>query len=140
MLTKIRSPFDELEIFTNFFNDKPFFNDFRKLENTPKINIKENEKDFQVEVSAPGYKKEDFKLNVEKDILTLSVEKSQTTEDKKDSYYRKEFSQSSFQKSFSLNDEINKEKINASYNNGILYITLEKKEKELPKLKSIEVQ
>ncbi|MEM6299955.1 MAG: Hsp20/alpha crystallin family protein [Bacteroidota bacterium] len=110
---------------------------------SPAVNVKETEKSFELEVAAPGLKKEDFNISLDEDILKISAErKTETTEDKEDERYsRREFSYQSFARSFSLPETVNKESIAASYNEGVLSITLPKVEiKEEPKVeRTIEI-
>jgi len=94
----------------------------------PAVNIKENDKNFEIEVAAPGLSKEDFKVNVEKNILTVSSEKEVHKETDKNNFMRKEFGYNSFSRSFSIPETINMEKIKASHKNGILTIELPKQE------------
>lgn len=99
----------------------------------PSVNIKETENGFDVEVAAPGFEKEDFNIEVNKDILTISSEKkveSETTE--KDNYTRREYNYQSFKRSFTLPESADTEKIAANYKNGILAISIPKKEEEKP--------
>jgi HSP20 family protein len=84
-------------------------------------------------MAAPGLTKEDFKINVENDVLTVSNEKKTETSEKNEKYTRKEFSYSSFLRSFTLPEIVDMEKINAGYENGILTLTLPKKEEAKPK-------
>lgn len=98
----------------------------------PKVNIKENESGFEVEIAAPGMKKEDFNIMLDKDILTISSEKNEET-DESSIYLRKEFDYQSFQREFTLPDTADGEKIKGAYKNGILTITIPKKEEAKPK-------
>ena len=100
----------------------------------PAINIIEQEKDFRVELAVPGTTKEDFKVNVTADNeLVISLEKHNEKEDKeekeghKGTYLRREFSYTSFQQSFSLPDDVDRQKISAKVENGVLTIALPKK-------------
>jgi len=79
-------------------------------------------------LAAPGMKKEDFKIDVDGNILTISSEKEENKEDKNKKFTRKEYSYSSFSRSFSLPEEIKQEKINAKYEDGVLKISLPRKE------------
>ncbi len=103
----------------------------------PPVNIRETETAFVVELSAPGQQKSDFNIEVDNDLLTISSKSSneQTTTEGK--YTRREFSFSSFQRSFTLPDSVNEDQINAAYENGILSITLPKKDEALPKSKRL---
>jgi HSP20 family protein len=100
----------------------------------PSVNIRENENSFVVEMAAPGMKKEDFQVELKNNVLSIKSEvQNQTTENK--GYTRREFSYQSFQRSFNLNNKVvDDAKITARYENGILMLTLPKKEeaKEKP--------
>lgn len=101
----------------------------------PAVNIRENENEFEIEVAAPGMRKEDFKVNLDHDILVVSSEKKEEKkEEKKGNYSRHEFSYQSFQRSFSLPEAlVDGDKITASYEEGILHIHLPKREEAKPK-------
>lgn len=101
----------------------------------PAVNIKETADDFGIEVAAPGKSKEDFKLSLDQDMLTISTEKKKEETEKKDNYTRKEFSFSAFKRSFELPKSVNKEEIKATYTDGILYVTLPKREEDKVKPK-----
>jgi len=108
-----------------------------KRTTTPSVNIKESSIAFTVDVAAPGKKKEDFKVELNKNVLTISTEsKSEATEgEAKTTYRRKEFNYQSFSRSFNLDNRvIDRENIAATYENGILSLTLPKREeaKEKP--------
>jgi len=96
----------------------------------PAVNIQETEDNFSVEVAAPGKTKEDFNIELDNDVLTISSEdkKEQETTEKSGRYTRKEFSYSTFKRAFSLPDSVDSEKISAAYNNGVLEISLPKRE------------
>jgi len=95
---------------------------------TPTANIIENTKDYRIEMAAPGLEKKDFHISVENDLLTISAEKEEKTEEKNDAYTSKEFSYNSFSRSFRLPENWVADKVDAKYENGILKITLPKKE------------
>jgi HSP20 family protein len=122
-----------------FFNVKPGF-----VKNTPAVNVKEDEKQFTLEVAAPGLQKENFNLQVEDGVLAISAEtKTETSEtEEKGNYTRKEFSYQSFKRSFTLDDEsVDSENITAKYENGILNVSIPKKVKteEEKKAKTISI-
>lgn len=96
----------------------------------PAVNIQENEESFLVEVAAPGKSKKDFKVELDNEILTISSEEKQEKEANENygKYTRKEFSYNSFKRAFSLPDTVDSEKISASYKNGVLEISLPKRE------------
>ena len=102
------------------------------------VNIRETENAYAVELMAPGLKKEDFNIELDNDLLTISSEvKTEKTEQEEGKYTRKEFSYISFRRSFTLPETVNAEDINAAYQDGILKITLPKKEEALPKPKRL---
>jgi HSP20 family protein len=94
----------------------------------PAVNITENKDDYNVSLAAPGMKKEDFNIDVEGNMLTISCEKEEKKEEKETKFTRKEYSYSSFERSFTLPDEVNKDKIEARYEDGVLKLVLPKKE------------
>ncbi|MFN3640803.1 MAG: Hsp20/alpha crystallin family protein [Flavobacterium sp.] len=105
--------------------------------NVPAVNIKETDTSYVVELAAPGKRKEDFIIELEDSVLTISTE-TKSEKDEKDNegrYTRREFSYSSFKRAFTLPDTVNDFEINASYENGVLHITLPKKEEALPRPK-----
>lgn len=101
----------------------------------PAVNVKENPNAFVIEVAAPGMKKENFKVDYENGRLTISSEFKNKREDKEgETITRREFSYQSFQRSFTVTEDVvNAEKISANYNDGILLITLPKREEVKPK-------
>ena len=107
----------------------------------PSVNVKENEKDFQVEVAAPGFEKKDFKIDCNDGMLTLQAEREEKKEEtEKGEMMRKEFSYSSIKRSFNLPANIDEEGISARYENGILHLQLPKvKSAEAPPAKTIKV-
>lgn len=104
--------------------------------NIPAVNITENKEDYAVSLAVPGLKKEDFNINVNGSMLTISCEKEENKEEKGKKFTRKEFNYSSFSRSFTLPDEINKEKIDAHYTDGVLKLTMPKKEEAKKKVPS----
>ena len=94
----------------------------------PAVNIVENKDNFEVSLAAPGMQKDDFKIDIDANTLTISAEREENKEEKADRYTRKEFNYSSFSRSFSLPDWVNKDKIDASYEHGLLKLVLPKTE------------
>lgn len=94
----------------------------------PAVNVVEKEDSFLLEVAAPGLKKDDFRIKLDNQMLSISAEVSSTEEEKKERYTRREFWFGSFERSFNLPKTINLEQIRADYNEGILRVTLPKKE------------
>ena len=96
--------------------------------NVPAVNITDNKDDFKVSLAVPGMKKEDFNIDVEGNMLTISSEKEENKEEKENQYTRREDSFSSFSRSFTLPEEVNREKIEAKYEDGVLKLMLPKRE------------
>lgn len=103
----------------------------------PAMNVKETKTGYEVELAAPGFDKKDFEVAIKDGCLVVSVEKSNTVEDKEEGYTRKEFSYSSFQKSISLPENVEGEKVKATYKDGILRMDLSKKKESKHKTKKI---
>lgn len=126
------------------FFDKDFFPFQSKLAKmgtlVPAVNIKETKENYTFEVAVPGVNKEDLNLSVKNGLLTISSEKKEEKEDKKEDYTRREFSFNSFSRSFSLPEHIDEDKIQASYDKGVLNLLIPKKEaNEDHKNKKIEI-
>ena len=120
-----------LTIFEDFFkpwNNMLDFDGWKRMLTVPSVNITENADAYNVALAAPGLKKDDFKIDVEGAMLTISCEKEDSSEEKDERYTRKEYSYSSFSRSFNLPDEVNSEKIDATYHDGVLKLILPKKE------------
>ncbi|UII78879.1 Hsp20/alpha crystallin family protein [Flagellimonas sp. CMM7] len=105
--------------------------------NLPAVNIKNNTENFELELSVPGGNKDDFKVEVDNDVLTISTEVKTEDKEIKENYSRKEFSFSSFKRAFTLPETVDGTKIDAAYENGILRLTLPKKEEALPRPKRL---
>jgi len=123
--------------FFNLFNDA-LINSVGETEKNliksrPAVNVIEGKEDFRLEVAAPGLKKSDFNIHIEKDVLTISA-KAENEKTKGVKYSRKEFDYNEFKRTFHLPKTIDTTKIDAKFEDGILYLTLAKKEeaKELP--------
>ena len=121
------------------FLENDFFDwsnrNFSKTNTTiPAVNIKEDEDGFKVEMSAPGLEKDDFKIELTNSLLTISCEKQEESENvENEKYSRKEFSYQSFTRSFNLPEIAENDKIEAKYENGILMVSIPKKEEAKPK-------
>jgi HSP20 family protein len=125
-------------VFDRFFENDLFDWSNRNFSTTnttlPSVNIKESTEDFEVEVAAPGFTKNDFKIQLNHDLLTISTEKvTDTDTNDGQSFTQREFSYQSFSRSFTLPNTIDSEKIAAKYENGILRINIPKKEEVRPK-------
>ena len=109
----------------------------------PSVNITDQENHFLMELAAPGLEKADFNIAIENDNLVIAVEKkSEKEETEKGKFTRREFNYSAFKRSFFLDEKINREGISASYENGVLRITLPKKDEtwKKPSAKTIEIK
>ncbi|TBX70364.1 Hsp20/alpha crystallin family protein [Flavobacterium silvisoli] len=107
--------------------------------NIPAVNIKETDTHYSLELAAPGKSKDDFTIEIDHNVLTVSSEMKNESEQKDDTgrYTRREFSYASFRRAFTLPDTVNTEDINANYENGVLLVTLPKKQEALPKPKRL---
>lgn len=106
----------------------------------PKVNIKETPDSFIVDMAVPGLKKSDFQIDLDHQVLSISVESRDENEQEEGNYTRKEFGYASFKRTFTLPESVNDEKINANYSDGILSITLPKKDEAKKKpSRSIEI-
>ncbi len=121
-------------LFSDFFNRDLFDSSGSNFSNTgttlPAVNIKETKENFEVEMAAPGMTKNDFKVELDGNLLTITSETNNQIEDNEgDRYSRKEFSYQSFQRSFTLpKDVVDADKINAKYEDGVLRLLIPKKE------------
>ncbi len=117
-------------VFTDFFPWKDGFNEgfFGREFNVPAVNITDEKDEFKVSLAAPGLKKEDFKIDLDGNLLRISSEKEEKKEEKEKNYTRKEYNYSSFERSFTLPEDVVKEKIEAKYEDGVLKLVLPKKE------------
>lgn len=129
------------EVFNDFF-DTDFMT--RTKATAPAINVKETEKDYTVEVAAPGMTKDDFNVNIDKNgnlHIHMEAHTEKKEEDKKSHYLRREFAYSKFEQTLLLPDDVEKEAIAARVNDGVLTVTLPKMAKpECPAARQIEVK
>jgi HSP20 family protein len=128
------------DMFSNFFDSD--FNDFLTRRYTePLANIIEHPDSFQLELAAPGMKKDDFKINLENSVLTISSEVTDEHEEEKKNFTRREYYYGAFSRSFTLPKTINTDKIQAEYESGVLKVILPKKdEAKLEVKKEIKIQ
>ena len=117
--------------FDNFFDNSlgtEFLSNFNTGITLPAVNIKETNNEFILELAIPGMKKSDFIIDVENKVLSISSEVKSENEEKNEIYTRREFGYSSFKRTFTLPDSIESDKVKASYKDGILIVTLPKRE------------
>ncbi len=99
----------------------------------PAVNVKETSDEYVIELAAPGMEKKDFRINFKNNVITISSERENEKEEKKENYTRREFSYQSFQRAFTVPENaVLGDKIGASYHNGILKVTLPKREEVKP--------
>ncbi|MBI1782390.1 MAG: Hsp20/alpha crystallin family protein [Sphingobacteriales bacterium] len=133
MATRDLMRFNNERLFPTVFNDffKPwnewFDSDLMKTMTVPSVNVIENDKHYKLTMAAPGLKKDDFKIDIDGDIITISAETKVEKEEKDEKFSRKEYSYKTFSRSFTLPEIVNAEKIDAVYENGELKLMLPKK-------------
>ena len=118
-----------MESFVNDFFGRDWLNDSLFTTNkVEKVNIAEDENSYGIELAIPGFKKEDVKIELNDGLLTISsdIENKNKNEDEKDNYIRKEYHKSSFSRSFYVPDDVDTDTIEASMENGLLSVTLNK--------------
>jgi len=139
------NPFGVSKSFDNFFPDNFWTNisDFAGSDfflSNPSTNVTETADSFKIELAAPGLDKEDFQINIENDNLTIEANKESKTEEKDEQFMRREFNYASFKRSFHLPDSVDTEGIKAAYKNGVLNLTLPKKdEAKVQPVKKIDI-
>jgi HSP20 family protein len=124
----------------SFLGSDDFFNSdfFEEDSLMPAMNVKETDKEFEIEFAAPGFTKKDFEVTIDDNMLNVCGEKKHEDEEKKDEYTRKEFSYNSFRRSLSLPKSVNAEQdIKAVYKDGILKLNLLKKEEAKKQSKKV---
>jgi HSP20 family protein len=107
---------------------KTMFEGMEKKFSMPAVNVNETKEVFNLSLAAPGLSKNDFKIDIDGNMLTISAEKDEEKEEKDKNYSRREYNYSSFSRTFTIPEEVNMEKIDARYEDGVLKILLPKKE------------
>ncbi len=119
-------------VFSDFFDNDDFLSpkwmNWVSEQSMPAVNITENDKEFRLEMAAPGYEKKDFSISVDNDMLKISAEKEEEMKTDKDSFCRREFSYRSFERSFRLPKAVEGDTIDANYEQGLLKVRLPKKQ------------
>jgi len=126
------------DVFESVFNDSLLTD--RLVSRVPAVNIAETDGDFQIELAVPGLKKEDFKINIDKNVLSISSEKKNENSQEGKKFGKREYSYTSFTRSFTLPETIDHNKIDAAYVDGILRLTIAKKEEAKVQSREIAVQ
>lgn len=138
LIRKNKDPFWFLDrTFEDFSND--FFG-FPFQSNSPATNIKETDVQYLIDMSIPGFNKENVTINVEDGVLTVSGNIEENKEETNDKWHRKEFRSQSFSKRWYIPEDAEAEKISAKFENGILNITLDKKTPVLPEKKTYQIE
>jgi HSP20 family protein len=123
-----------LNAFPSFFNELFADSNYSHSPATlPAANISENENGFQISLAAPGFEKEDFKIEIHQKALKISVSKEINDEENKEKYLKREFNFESFTRTFRLPASVDIEAIDALYINGVLNLSIPKKEEAKPK-------
>jgi len=128
------------KMFNNFFRGDIQDEDSAFMAWTPAVDIAEHDDEYLVKVELPGVNKDDVKITIESNVLTIRGEKKQERETKKENYHRVERNYGSFQRSFTLPSTVKSDKIDASYKDGILSISLPKAEEAKPKQIEVKVK
>ncbi len=126
-----RSPVVFNELFNNFFDG--MLNSNPVTSKVPAVNISETDDNFKLELAAPGFKKDDFKVRIDNDILNISAEQKTEKKESNERFTRKEFAFESFSRSFTLPELVDAEKVSASYENGVMTLVVPKREEAKPK-------
>ena len=126
------------DVFDSVWNDT-FFGD-RLTSRVPAVNIAESDNNFHIELAVPGLKKEDFKINLEKNLLSVSAEKKADNTEETKKYTKREYSYSSFVRSFTLPDTVDYANITAEYTDGVLHINVAKKEEAKIQTREINIK
>lgn len=126
------------DVFESVFNDSVLTD--RLVSRVPAVNIAETENDFQIELAVPGLKKEDFKINIDKNVLSISAEKKEENNEEGKKYSKREYSYTSFVRSFTLPEIVDHAKIDAAYIDGILKLNVAKKEEAKVQAREIAVK
>lgn len=124
--------------FTSIIDDLFLNQDWSRIDSkVPAVNIIEADDHFDIELAAPGKKKSDFEIELEEGVLTISSETLTKSSENECNFTHKEFGYSSFKRSFNIPDTVALDKISASYKEGILTLSLTKKDEALPQPKKM---
>jgi HSP20 family protein len=133
------SPFNELvnEFFGRDLSHFLGSDDLKR--NMPSVNITASDVDYTLRMLAPGFRKEDLKMHLENDVLTISAEQRDEQLRETEQYTRREFSHSAFSRSFRLPEDVDGRGISASFRDGVLQVTLPKREESKPRVQQIDI-
>lgn len=142
-MTLLKRQDNYLPSILNHFFEGEFFKDGNLSSNrfsVPSVNILNHEKNFEIEVATPGFNKEDFSIELNKNVLKISTSHSEEINDKPGNYTRREFHYGSFVRNFTLPELADTNKISAEYTNGILRLTIPKMEAAIDTNKRIQIK
>jgi HSP20 family protein len=123
-----------------FFDDNFWEADSKLTYGNVPVNVRETEQQYELDVIAPGCRKEDFSINISDNILTVSFTSKQESNEQKTGWVRNEYTLRSFSRSFTLDDTVDVNQVNASYSDGILHLALAKNEKAKKVSRNIQVK
>ena len=126
------------DVFDSILNDS-FLSD-KLSSRVPAVNISETENEFHIELAAPGLKKEDFKINLDKNVLSVSADKKVENVEEGKKFSKREYNYTSFTRSFTLPESVDHSKIEAGYTDGILKLTVAKREEAKIQTREIAVK
>ena len=127
-----------IDVFDTILNDR-FLSD-RAITKVPAVNIAENENGFDIELAVPGLNKEDFKISVDKNVLSVSADKKTENVEEGKKFSKREYNYTSFTRSFTLPESVDHSKIEAGYTDGILKLTVAKREEAKIQTREIAVK
>lgn len=128
MLVRRNYPvFNTLDKWFDDFFTNDVSNLFEKVSTLPAVNIKEREKDYMIEIAAPGFKKDDFEIELDNNVLIVSSNKKEEKVEDKHNYTKREFNYSEFKRTFTLPETVDMQDIKAEYKEGILELMIAKK-------------
>jgi HSP20 family protein len=138
-MSLIKTNFPNFHGLTDFFDDNWLKERFTFSHWMPAVNVIDHEGEYEIEVAAPGLKKEDFNVVIENRVMTITGKTEKEEEEKDKNFTRREFTYRSFTKSFTLPQEVDPDSINAKYEDGILRILLKKDVGIIPPKKEVKI-
>ena len=126
------------DVFESIFNDT-FFND-RLINRVPAVNISESLESYHIELAAPGLNKQDFKINVDGNVLNISVDQVTENNGGNRKYNKREYSYNSFVRSFTMPEQADQNRMEAAYENGVLKVDIAKREEAKMASRQIEIK
>lgn len=136
-MTLIKTRFPAWDNLSDFFDDDWLKARMTRPEWTPAVNVIEHDNNYEIEVAAPGLKKEDFNVEVENGVLTITGKAREEDEERRKHYTRREFNMRSFSHSFTLPQDVVHDDVAAKYEEGILRLMLKRTERKLPPKKKV---